>query len=239
METLKIDCNKTKMIAHRGLSGLERENTIASFIAAGNKSYYGMECDIHKTKDGVFVVIHDDDTRRVSNINLVIKDSTYEELSKINLYDVDTKETKNYLKIPTLEEYLNICKKYEKVAIVEFKNRFEPEDIEKVISIINNKNYLNYTTFISFYVENLLHVRKVSSFVKIQLLSSEYTDEIFDLCCKYHFDLDIHHGSVTPELVSKLHLYNIKINCWTVNNPIIALMLISWGIDYMTTDILE
>lgn len=239
METLKIDCNKTKLIAHRGLSGLERENTIASFIAAGNKTYYGMECDIHKTKDGKYVVIHDDNTKRVSNVNLIISESTYEELSKINLYDFDSKETKNYLKIPTLEEYLVICKKYEKVAVIEFKNRFEVEDIKKVLDIVNDMNYLNYSTFISFDIETLVNLRKLNSFVNIQLLCSEFDDEKFDLCCKYHFDVDIHHGSVTPELITKLHDYNIKINCWTVNNPIIALMLISMGIDYMTTDILE
>ena len=45
METLKLENNKTKMIAHRGLSGLEKENTAVAFIAAGNKSYYGIETD--------------------------------------------------------------------------------------------------------------------------------------------------------------------------------------------------
>ena len=54
------------MIAHRGLSGLERENTYPAFIAAGNRSYFGIETDIHKTADGEFVVIHDETTERVS-----------------------------------------------------------------------------------------------------------------------------------------------------------------------------
>ena len=54
------------MIAHRGLSGLERENTYHAFIAAGNRSYFGIETDIHKTADGEFVVIHDETTERVS-----------------------------------------------------------------------------------------------------------------------------------------------------------------------------
>ena len=39
------------MVAHRGLSGLERENSIKAFIAAVNRSYYATECDIHLTKD--------------------------------------------------------------------------------------------------------------------------------------------------------------------------------------------
>jgi hypothetical protein len=43
MNTTKIDSRKTKMIAHRGVSGIECENTAAAFVAAGNRSYYGIE----------------------------------------------------------------------------------------------------------------------------------------------------------------------------------------------------
>ena len=66
MNTIKISKGSTKMIAHRGLSGLETENSIQAFIAAGNRSYYGVETDVHVTKDGKFVVIHDDATGRVA-----------------------------------------------------------------------------------------------------------------------------------------------------------------------------
>ena len=52
MNTIKFDKKNVKVIAHRGVSGLERENTCASFVAAGNRSYYGIETDIHKTMDG-------------------------------------------------------------------------------------------------------------------------------------------------------------------------------------------
>lgn len=59
MDTIKIDKNNVKLIAHRGVSGIERENTAAAFVAAGNRSYYGIETDVHVTKDGKFVIIHD------------------------------------------------------------------------------------------------------------------------------------------------------------------------------------
>ena len=60
MNTVKFDKKETKIIAHRGLSGIEKENTNAAFVAAGNRSYFGIETDIHVTKDGRIVVIHDD-----------------------------------------------------------------------------------------------------------------------------------------------------------------------------------
>ena len=51
MDTIKIKKKKVKMIAHRGLSGLERENTCSAFVAAGNRSYFGIETDVHRTAD--------------------------------------------------------------------------------------------------------------------------------------------------------------------------------------------
>ena len=52
MQTVKIKKSKTKMIAHRGLSGIEPQNTSIAFAAAGNRSYFGIETDVHITKDG-------------------------------------------------------------------------------------------------------------------------------------------------------------------------------------------
>ena len=59
MNTIKFEKGNTLVVAHRGLSGIEPENTNAAFIAAGNRSYYGIETDIYKTADGKFVVNHD------------------------------------------------------------------------------------------------------------------------------------------------------------------------------------
>ena len=66
MDTIKVQSGKTLMIAHRGLSGIELENTNTAFIAAGNRSHYGIETDVHKTSDGKFVVFHDDTTGRLA-----------------------------------------------------------------------------------------------------------------------------------------------------------------------------
>ena len=101
METIKFDKKDTKVIAHRGLSGIEFENTNASFIAAANRSYFGIEADVHVTKDGKFVVIHDDSTGRVSDSKLIIEESTYEELKMVRLgdkYRLYWRRNTNYIK---------------------------------------------------------------------------------------------------------------------------------------------
>ena len=83
MDTIKIDKKGIKMVAHRGVSGLECENTCAAFVAAGNRSYWGIETDVHVTADGQFVVIHDFETGRVSGTNIPVDESTREALSAI------------------------------------------------------------------------------------------------------------------------------------------------------------
>ena len=60
MNTIAFNKGNTLMVAHRGVSGLEMENSIAAFVAAGNRSYYGIETDVHVTKDEQIVVFHDD-----------------------------------------------------------------------------------------------------------------------------------------------------------------------------------
>ena len=45
-----------KTVAHRGLSGLERENTNVAFVAAGQRSYFGVETDVYRTLDGKYVL---------------------------------------------------------------------------------------------------------------------------------------------------------------------------------------
>ena len=80
MNTIKIDSGKVLMVAHRGVSGIEKENTCSAFVAAGNRSYFGIETDVHRTRDGKFVCIHDDTTGRVAIDNLKVEASTIDTL---------------------------------------------------------------------------------------------------------------------------------------------------------------
>ena len=88
MDSIKFEKKNVKIVAHRGLSGIERENTMASFIAAGNRSYWGIETDIHKTADGQFVVIHDENTFRVSGVTCDVEKTDMSVLRSIRLFDI-------------------------------------------------------------------------------------------------------------------------------------------------------
>ena len=89
MNTRKVNAKQCKMVAHRGCSGLEKENTLAAFIAAGNRSYWGVETDVHRTADGEYVVIHDSETGRVAGDNIVIENTSFEYIRSLRLKDID------------------------------------------------------------------------------------------------------------------------------------------------------
>ena len=74
--TIKLESKgRTQMIAHRGVCGLEPENTHAAFVAAGNRSFYGFEADVDKTADGKFIIMHDGNTLRMSGDDIEICES--------------------------------------------------------------------------------------------------------------------------------------------------------------------
>lgn len=240
MDTIKIsDKKNVKFIAHRGVSGLERENTNAAFVAAGNRTYFGIETDIHKTLDGNFVIIHDDTTARVAIDNLTVEQSTFETLRSLTLLDMDGKKSRSDLKLPTLEEYISINKKYDKVAVLELKNAFEEEDVYAICDRINALEYLDKTIFISFCYDNLVYLRKKYPNAAAQFLVSKYTDDLIDRLKEHNFDLDIKHSALNAENVAALKAAGITINCWTVDDPARAEELISFGVDMITTNILE
>lgn len=239
MNTISINKGNTLMVAHRGVSGLEMENSLAAFVAAGNRSYYGIETDVHVTKDEQIVVFHDDNTLRVTGIDKIVEECTLEELQAIPLYDMAEGTSRTDLHMPILSEYINICKKYEKKAVLELKNTMEVRHIEKIVDIIKECGYLSEVIFISFSWDNCVNLRKLLPEQKIQFLEKTWNDELLEKLAEHHLDLDVQYTTVTKELVDKMHAKGLVLNCWTVNDEAAGNELASWGIDFITTNILE
>lgn len=239
MNTIKFDKKNTLVVAHRGLSGIEKENTNAAFIAAGNRSYYGIETDVHKTLDGNYVVFHDDTTGRVAIDDMEVEKTTFECLRNLLLTDIDGKKGRTDIRIPTLQEYISICKKYEKIAVLELKNAFSEEEIYEIVDIIKSLDYLENVIFISFCLENLVFLRKKYPDQSAQFLIDDYEDWLLDTLKKHNLDLDIKYTSLNAKNMKELHDAGIKVNCWTCDEPKAGEQLASWGIEYITSNILE
>ncbi len=242
MNTIKINKKSAKMVAHRGLSGIERENTYPAFVAAGNRSYFGIETDVHKTKDGKFVVIHDETTERVTSgkININVEECDYSQIENVILPDIDGSYARKDIRIPLLLDYIKICKKYDKICVLELKNQFSEDEIKKMIEIIKEEEYISNMIFISFSFKNCVTVRKLLPNSEVQWLTSEeITDKMINLLVENKLDLDIYFERLNKENVDALHKKGRKVNCWTCDNKEKAESLVDIGVDFITTNILE
>ena len=239
MNTIKFDKKNTKIVAHRGLSGIELENTNSAFVAAGNRSYYGIETDIYRTADGHFVVGHDDNYKRISGEEIYLERETLARLQEVVFFDGDGTKGRVDLRPSRLENYLGIVKKYEKHAILELKSSFTDEEIARILDIIKDYDYLDNLTFISFNYENLKKVRKILPNQSAQYLFWKLTDEEIARLKEDKIDADVWCVELTEEQIKKAHEAGLTVNCWTVNDKENGEKLASWGIDYITSNILE
>lgn len=241
MDTIRINSGKTKMVAHRGVSGLEKENTLCAFVAAGNRSYYGIETDVHRTADGQFVIVHDDNTLRVAGEaqNLPVEQSDLATLRNVTLLDVDGSTGRVDLRLPTLREYIRCCKKYGKDCVLELKNRFATEDIARMVEEIRAEGYLDHVIFIGFSRENMTDLRGMLPEQTLQLLLKVLDEEALEFMCRNRLDVDIYWKTLTGEWVERLHAAGVKVNVWTVDDPAVGEQMAGWGVDYITSNILE
>ena len=227
------------MIAHRGLSGIERENTNSAFVAAGNRSYFGIETDVHVTSDGKYIVFHDDKTGRVAEFDIEVEKTDFDTLRSLRIKDIDGTLNRSDLCVPSLSEYIGICKKYGKVAVLELKNAMKREDVYGIFEEVKAIGHLDKTIFISFFLDNLLFIREKNAAQPAQFLCSSADTERLDLLEEKNIDIDILYTGVDENLVSGCRKRNIKINVWTVDSAERAEALIDLGVDMITTNILE
>ena len=243
MNTIKFDRKQSsvRMVAHRGVSGLETENTCAAFVAAGNRSHYGVETDVHVSADGQFIIHHDDNTLRVGGEDHIIEQTDAAVLRAITLIDRASGEKgRAALVIPLLDEYIRICKKYEKVCVLELKNHMEPAAVSGIVEVIRELDWLENTIFISFDHANMVELRRLLPDAKLQFLTGDACDEaLLEKLLPWKLDLDIAWRSLTKEGIDLMHANGIEVNCWTVDDPAVAEKLAGWGVDYITSNILE
>lgn len=230
---------KPLMIAHRGYSQFEKENTLVAFSAAGSiENFYGIETDVHVTSDGHFITIHDETTNRVTNerVKLNVEENTYDIIRKVKLTDIDGYDKRDDLIIPEMIEYFRVCKKYNKVAVCELKQLFNHEQIKQIIEIVKSIDMLDNTVFISFILEDLIEIRKISNDIKAQWLLCKFEEKHIETLKQYNLDVDVHYANINKQQIDLCHENNIKVNVWTVNDQEIANTYAKYGVDFITSN---
>ena len=222
--------------AHRGLSAVAPENTAPSIEEAGKKGYYAAEFDIRPTKDGVWVLMHDDTVDRMTDGEGLVSDFTYAEIMELT---VDAGNgIKNYsdLKISTLEEALDICEKYSMRAMIEIKGG-EPDDMADVLEIISSKNLSVEPLIIDFSSERIEKIRSLDEKIELWYLVSKVGDGEIEFAAENSTAIAFKFAHL-PNLLKVNDARDAGVICaaWTVDYLPLADILTAFGVKYVTTN---
>lgn len=125
--------SNTAVIAHRGFMDKGVENTISSIVESKKVGAEIVEIDVQQTKDGQFVVFHDESLSRLSLRSGIIHQMTLAELTDITVFDKGL-----YDKIPSLEQVLDVSQKLNIKLLIELKTHgYETDDmLEQLVAVI-------------------------------------------------------------------------------------------------------
>lgn len=230
--------NPPKLIAHRGFSGVYPQNTIPAFEGAAEAGFWGMECDIHTTKDGKWVVIHDDEISNLTNGEGLVKDFTLDELRDVQMDSGNGIKKYGTLPIPTLEEYLQICvNDGEIIPVIEIKN-CDPKYLPSLKRIVAEFNLSEKAVFISFNGDFLTEYRKLDDKATILYLRHNPTIEEIDFCIEHNFGINFYYKDFFKchSSIKYAREAGIPIGAWTVDNTIYADVMAHFGAEFITTN---
>ena len=218
--------NRVLIVAHRGASAYEPENTIRSFERAFQLDADFVELDVRLSKDGVLVVIHDETVDRTTNGSGLVRSLT---LNQLRLLDAGKGE-----KIPTLKEVLERFNRNEHRFFIEVK---EPGLVEKLLETILEHEAQDRVMVTSFYHNVLKKIKEKRKDIKCgvifacqpvkpERLARDAWANI--LLPKFQY--------VDKEMVSRAHKNNLSIIPWSINNKKDSEKMINLNVDGLVTD---
>ena len=242
----KVDLRRYILIeAHRGNSANAPENTIASFSEAIAIGVDRVELDLHCTRDGQLVVMHDDSVDRTTNGTGNVKDLDYEYIRQLDAGSWKSAKYKGE-KVPLLQEVYELCKG--KVMInIDLKDARAVPALARLTREMGMEDSVVITGQIPVCTEE---IRNNGAF----LTMFYENDEVFDNLKKsgqnikavdhairqarqyglpgFLFPLDF----VNPEIVYRAHLHGLAVNVWDVNTPEQIEHVVQYGADALMTD---
>lgn len=206
------------VFAHRGYSAKAPENTMAAFELALAAGADGIELDVHLTKDGEIVVIHDDTLERTTNGTGRVDALTLAELKEFDAGSWFAPEFAGQ-SIPTLVEVLDLIKNKDILLNVEVKTGIGFEQInEKLVALIDKYDFWDNIIVSSFNHYALAHLVGLKPGVRTAILYSAalvnpwvYAKSIGATV------LHPNHRTLMPEIVTAARQNGMMVNAWTVD----------------------
>ncbi|MBA4601198.1 glycerophosphodiester phosphodiesterase [Thermoactinomyces mirandus] len=230
--------SQTKVFAHRGFSGIAPENTMAAFEKALEAQADGIELDVHLSRDGELIVMHDEKVDRTTNGSGWIKDLTLAELKQLDNGSWFGKDYENET-VPTLAEVLELVGDSDLAVNIELKNTIIPYPglEQKVIREVERFQMQDRVILSSFRHDSLQLVKKICPAMQVGALYACGMVDPWVYAGYLGVDaIHPHYLAATEEIVAGCHRHGIRVRPYTVNEEEDMKCLISAGADAIITN---
>ncbi|MEU5184824.1 glycerophosphodiester phosphodiesterase family protein [Streptomyces longwoodensis] len=213
-------------IGHRGLMGVEPENTLRSFVAAEQAGLDVIELDLHLSKDGALVVMHDADVDRTTDGTGPIAEQT---LAELRALDAGRGE-----RVPVFEEVLNA---------VRTPLQAEIKDVQAaraLAEVLHARALVDRVEVSSFHDEAIAEIARLVPGVRTALIGSRYGTDVVDRAVAAGAGtLCLNIRRLTLEIVELARAKDLRVIGWVVNTQDQLRLVRALGLDGATTDLPE
>ena len=224
-------CAQTQIIAHRGYHATKNSvrNSLSALVNAQDAGYFGSECDINETADGVLVVVHGPMHEKYR-----VQETDFATLRSQTLANGEI--------LPTLEEYLTQAKKNTATKlIIEIKDHNTPSRetrvVKNVLKMVKKFKLVNDVEYIAFrqHVCDEL-VKWGPKGIKVAYLNGTLTPEYCKDLGYTGIDYSFKVMQANPQWIKQSHDLGLTVNIWTVNKPEDIKWCIDHKADFITSD---
>ncbi|QFJ53703.1 glycerophosphodiester phosphodiesterase family protein [Pseudobutyrivibrio xylanivorans] len=223
----------TNLIAHRTGGTMAPENSIEGLEVAIAHGCYGCETDVQRTKDGYYIINHDNDFARLAGVSKTPQEMTLEEIRQLTLVDsISGKE----FKVATLEEMLDTIKGRTKLYIELKGATADRQMVDDVVRIVKEKDCVKDVVLISLKYDVIDYAENTYPEFENGLLFFAGLGDVTNL----HFDsLIMEEEMTTDDLVTRIHDKGCKALVWTVNSESSMKKFLNSDVDGIITDEIE
>lgn len=241
------DNSTVTLISHRGLNKLAPENTLEAAVKSAEYGYSYVEFDIRRTKDGVWVLMHDEDIDRMTDGEGKVSDLTYKQIISCRIDEgKNLKDALSYvITVPTLEQMLTLCSEKSLKPVIEIKDG-GTEHIPELLSFIAARRNTGMM-IISFdreqieYISSFINSGKttfITENIELYWLTNNLDGETLETAAKTpEIGVSFNGNKAgTQKEIDAFTEKGIKLACWTIDSPSKLEKLYERGITTFTTN---
>jgi glycerophosphoryl diester phosphodiesterase len=231
-QRLQAERGRVWVVGHRGAMGHCPENTMASFERGLELGADWIELDVHLSRDGALIVIHDETLERTTNGHGLVRDHTLAELKAL--------DAGNGERVPTLNEVLEWAKERDTIVDIEIKNApsFYQGIEDKIVAALDEVGVTEQVVVISFDHVAVQRVKAVDTRVATGVLyACRPLNGGVSLAREAGADVLLPHWvHVTQPDVKRAHQEGLYVAPWATSDPNVLRRLIDSGVDAIATN---